>query len=239
MQIIDALGFAPEERHGPLPRLLLVLTLITGLVDAVSYLKLGHVFVANMTGNVVFLGFAVGGAAEFSIAASLWAIAAFLAGALAGGRLGVVLGNHRGRLFASAIYLMIALVAAALCVSLLAPDPDGELAVYILITLLASAMGIQNATARRLGVPDLTTTVLTLTLTGLAADSPLAGGHTARPGRRVVATLAMFLGGAIGALLILKIGSGAALTLVVLLLFAVGIAGHRHAASAATWTAGT
>src|ERR1700676_1971386 len=84
-----------DDRHGPLPMLLLVLTMITGLVDAVSYLKLGHVFVANMTGNVVFLGFAVAGAQEFSIPASLLAIVGFLAGALVGGRLGASLGTHR------------------------------------------------------------------------------------------------------------------------------------------------
>ena len=110
---IDALGFAPDERHGPLPLLLLVLTMITGLVDAVSYLKLGHVFVANMTGNVVFLGFAVADAEDFSIPASLLAIAAFLAGALAGGRLGTRLGHHRGRLLAIATYIEIALVGSA------------------------------------------------------------------------------------------------------------------------------
>ncbi len=52
----------PESRtHGPLPVLLLALTVATGLVDAVSYLVLGHVFVANMTGNVVFSGFALSG----------------------------------------------------------------------------------------------------------------------------------------------------------------------------------
>jgi hydrogenase/urease accessory protein HupE len=73
-----------DERHGPLPLLLFVLTMVTGLVDSVSYLKLGHVFVANMTGNVVFLGFAVADAEDFSIPASLVAIVAFLAGALAG-----------------------------------------------------------------------------------------------------------------------------------------------------------
>ena len=50
------------SRHGPLPPLLLGLTVVTGLVDAFSYLLLGHVFVANMTGNVVFLGFAIAGA---------------------------------------------------------------------------------------------------------------------------------------------------------------------------------
>src|SRR2546428_2760948 len=79
---------------GPLPVLLLVLTGVTGLVDAVSYLKLGHVFVANMTGNVVFLGFAVADAADFSIPASVLTIAAFLAGALVGGRIGSRAGPH-------------------------------------------------------------------------------------------------------------------------------------------------
>ena len=64
--------------HGPLPAVLVLLTVVTGLVDAVSYVALGHVFVANMTGNVVFLGFAAAGAPGLSIAASLAALAAFL-----------------------------------------------------------------------------------------------------------------------------------------------------------------
>ena len=97
--------FFRDERHGPLPALLLVLTVITGLVDAVSYLTLGHVFVANMTGNVVFLGFAVAGATDFSIPASVVAIGAFLVGALTGGRLGASTGHHRGRFLAIASYI--------------------------------------------------------------------------------------------------------------------------------------
>ena len=52
-------------KDGPLPPLLLCLTLVTGLVDAFSYLALGHILVANMTGNVVFLGFALAGAPGF------------------------------------------------------------------------------------------------------------------------------------------------------------------------------
>src|SRR5439155_24434989 len=90
------------SRHGPLPPLLLGLTVVTGLVDAFSYLLLGHVFVANMTGNVVFLGFALAGAAGFSVSASLSAIGAFCLGALAGGRLGTYLHAHRGRLLTMA-----------------------------------------------------------------------------------------------------------------------------------------
>ena len=75
------------DRHGPLAPLLVTLTVVTGLVDAFSYLVLGHVFVANMTGNVVFLAFALTGAKGFSIAASLSALGAFFVGALCSGRL--------------------------------------------------------------------------------------------------------------------------------------------------------
>ena len=82
-------------RHGPLPPVLISMTLVTGLVDAFSYLVLGHVFVANMTGNVVFLGFALAGAPGFSITASLVATVAFAAGALIGGRIGAWQRDHR------------------------------------------------------------------------------------------------------------------------------------------------
>ncbi len=228
-----------DERHGPLPALLLVLTGVTGLVDAVSYLKLGHVFVANMTGNVVFLGFAVADADDFSIPASLVAIAAFLAGALVGGRIGSSAGHHRARLLAIATYLQIVLVGAALIVSMAGLDPDGALMPYSLITLLALAMGLQNATARRLGVPDLTTTVLTLTLTGLAADSTLAGGKNPRPGRRLLATATMFLGAAMGTFLVLRVGVFAVLALALALLVLNGIASYRLRSSAQAWTVGT
>src|SRR5688572_8280104 len=103
---------AADDPHGPLPLLLLALTVVTGLVDAFSYLVLGRVFVANMTGNVVFLGFALAGASGFSIAASLIALGAFSLGALAGGRLSTQLGAHRGRLLASAGAVEASLVAA-------------------------------------------------------------------------------------------------------------------------------
>jgi uncharacterized membrane protein YoaK (UPF0700 family) len=237
-RVADAASWR-DERHGPLPLLLFNLTMVTGLVDAVSYLKLGHVFVANMTGNVVFLGFAVADAQDFSVPASLIAIVAFLAGALAGGRLGSRLGQHRGRLVAMASYIKIGLVGAALAVSIAASDPEGYLARYALIVLLALTMGVQNAVARRLGVPDLTTTVLTLTLTGLAADSTLAGGKNANPGRRMLATAIMFLGAAIGAVLTFRGGVSAVLALVLALLVANGIAAYRLSSSTEPWTAGT
>ena len=182
---------------------------------------------ANMTGNVVFLGFAVADAADFSISASLAATAAFLAGALAGGAISSKAGHHRARLLAIAISLQIALVGAAVVVSMRGLDPDGALVRYSLIGLLALAMGVQNATARRLGVPDLTTTVLTLTLTGLAADSTLAGGKNPRPGRRLLAVATMFVGAAVGAVLVLRVGVAAVLALALVLLVLNGAATWR------------
>jgi uncharacterized membrane protein YoaK (UPF0700 family) len=228
-----------DERHGPLPALLLVLTGVTGVVDAVSFLKLGHVFVANMTGNVVLLGFAIGGATDLSISASLTAIAAFVAGALGGGQLASRMGRHRGQLLAVATYVEMALAAAALIVSLLGSGTDDATTQYTLIVLLALAMGLQNAVARRLAVPDLTTTVLTLTLPGLAADSPLAGGKNANYARRLMATVTMLVGAAVGAVLIFQVGVSAALALALALLVLNGIAVYRLPSSAEAWTVGT
>jgi uncharacterized membrane protein YoaK (UPF0700 family) len=192
-----------------------------------------------MTGNVVFLGFAVAGARGFSVPASSTAIGAFLAGALAGGRIGSSAGQHRGRLLAIATYIQIALVGVALVVSRVRVDPDGDLLRYFLIVLLALAMGLQNAVARRLGVPDLTTTVLTLTLTGLAADSRVAGGKGPKPSRRLLATAAMFSGAAVGAFLLFHVDISSVLALVLVLLVLNGIAAHRLSSSSDPWTVGT
>ena len=228
---------AHNDRDGPLPPLLLILTFVTGLVDAVSYFNLGHVFVANMTGNIVFLGFALAGAADFSAPASLAAVVAFLGGALAGGRIGSRTGQHRGRFLAIAIMVKIVLVAAALAVAIAIVDPKNLLLRYALIVLLALAMGLQNATARRLAVADLTTTVLTLTLTGIAADSTLAGGSNPRPGRRLAATVTMLLGAGVGAFLVLNVGIVSVLALTLALLVLNGIASFRVASSSEAWTA--
>jgi uncharacterized membrane protein YoaK (UPF0700 family) len=178
--------------------LLLILTVVTGIVDAVSYLALGHVFVANMTGNVVFLGFALVGAPGLQVPPSLVALAAFLAGAVL-----------RGRHLSLATAISGVLVVAALVVSLLMSNPSAGTERYLLIVLLGFAMGVQNATSRRIAVPDATTTVLTLTLTGLAADSLLAGGTNPRPVRRLASVLCMFGGALVGAAIVLHVGTTA------------------------------
>jgi uncharacterized membrane protein YoaK (UPF0700 family) len=211
-----------DPRHGPLPLLLLSLTAVTGLVDAVSILRLGRVFVANMTGNVVFTGFAITGAPGFSLSASLFALAGFLAGAAIGGVLTTRVGHDRALLLLSAVAGELILVAAALAVAASAAVLSGGLR-DSLAALLAVAMGIQNAAARRLAVPDLTTTVLTMTLTGIAADlrSRSRGPDLLR---RLLAVVTMFGGAAAGALLVLKVSPAAALGLAAGLL-AVATAG--------------
>src|ERR1700734_711634 len=77
----------PRRPPPPLVITLAALTVVSGFIDAVSFLGLGHVFTANMTGNVVLLGFAAAGAPGFSMGASLCALGFFVAGALVGGRL--------------------------------------------------------------------------------------------------------------------------------------------------------
>lgn len=230
-------GLREPDRHRPLRPYLMVLTIVTGIVDAVSYLKLNHVFVANMTGNVVFLGFAAVDPVTFSVWSSLAAVVAFLVGALAGGRLASGMASHRGRLLAVAICMEFSLVAAALAVSVIAPAPS--LGRYLLIILLALAMGIQNATARRLAVPDLTTTVLTLVLTGVAADSRLAGGGGSHLRLRATAAVMMFCGAAAGAKLVTGWSISATLVVVLLLLGVVGASMGRKWSSTEQWTVGT
>ena len=86
--------------------------------------------------------------------------------------------------------------------------PGATATAYTLIAVTAFAMGLRNATVRKLGVPDLTTTVLTMTLTGLAADSRAGGGASIRSPRRTASVIAMVAGATLGAWLVLHHGLG-------------------------------
>lgn len=181
------------------------MTAVTGLVDAVSFLSLGHVFTANMTGNIVFLGFATARVSGLSIARSLTALLGFLVGAIFGGRIVAQARADSQIRFATQAFLLelVFLFAASLC----AVGYRGDLLEHsfqalVLITLTALAMGTRNAAVRKLAIPDLTTTVLTLTITGIAADSSLANGNNPRLARRIESVVAMFLGAALGAVII-------------------------------------
>src|SRR6202142_4000858 len=174
----------------------------TGLVDAVSFLSLGRVFTANMTGNVVLLAFATAHVSGLSIARSSTALLSFLIGAILGGR--IMAGANTDsqiRFAAQAFFLEVAfLFAASVCGIRYSGDlHEHPFQPFALIALTALAMGTRNAAVRKLAIPDLTTTVLTLTITGIGADSSLANGNNPRLARRVAAVAAMFLGAALGA----------------------------------------
>jgi len=186
----------------PLTRTLLVLTFTTGLVDGVSYLGLGHVFTANMTGNVVLLGFGIAGSGGLPVVAPLVSLAAFLLGSGGGGVLAKRLADRHPRHLGSALAIEVSFLAVAALVAAAVNVRPNAFSGDAMIALLAFAMGVRNATARRIAVPDLTTTVLTMTLTGLAADSVLFGGTGEGSTRRTAAVTAMLVGALAGALLL-------------------------------------
>ncbi|HEX7821681.1 MAG TPA: YoaK family protein [Sphingobium sp.] len=217
--------------------LLLLLSVTTGLVDAASVLGLGKVFTANMTGNVVFLGFAAAGTPGFKVAPFVVAILSFMVGALIAGWTGRA---HVGRserrwlltsaILETAMLWIAALVALGFDVTTQAP----EMRLFAIIVLTGIAMGYRNATIRQLKVADLTTTVLTLTLAGLGADSSVAGGANPNWRRRVAAVVAIFLGAAAGAWLLFHIGLAAPLAIAGTLVLFGTIACTLHPASART-----
>ncbi|WP_206076897.1 YoaK family protein [Massilia horti] len=220
----------------PLPLVLLVLTVTTGLIDAVSVLGLGRVFIANMTGNVAFLGFAIGGAPGFSVPRCLTAVGGFLLGAAIGARLCKTLAKVPRRRWLMIIGCLEAALLLAAALFAIGYDLDKLVPVtqlYGLILTTSLAMGVRNATTRQLAVPDLTTTVLAQTLTGLAADSFLAGKDNPRWTRRAAAVVCMFLGATLGAALIYAIGLAVPLALAGVLVLAAMFAYALHPASMA------
>lgn len=224
------------SKDGPLPPLLVAMTIVTGLVDAFSYLVLGHVFVANMTGNVVFLGFALAGAPGFSFPASVVALGAFGLGALGSGRLGSAIGRRRGALLSASAAAQAIFLAAGVAMAALAASPVSAGYRYGLIVVLGVSMGVQNASARRLAVPDLTTTVLTLTIVGIAADSGIAGGGGSKAGRRVISVIAMLAGALVGAVLVVRVQIVYPLVIALVAVAGVAVATRALAASKPAWS---
>ena len=183
---------------------LLALTFSTGLVDAASLLALGHVFIANMTGNVVFMAFALAGVHGQSFVPSVIALLSALVGAALAGHMDRRLVWKRRNTWLSAAFAVEA-IAVTLALSVLCFSrgrPIQSLAVNSTIFLMGFGIGVRNGTVRRLAVPDLNTTVLTLTVAGLAFDSLIAGGDRIRWRRRVGSIVMMFVGAATGAVLL-------------------------------------
>lgn len=210
--------------------LMLVLTFSTGVIDAVGYLGLDRVFTGNMTGNVVILGMALVGANQLPVLGPSIALAGFMLGAVIAGRIlkpEAAGWSRRTTALLTAVGVAMTAVAAAL----FAHTPHAGDPITLLITgALATAMGIQAATARHLSIKDVTTVVVTSTLTGLAADSRLGGGTGAHWGRRLGAVVLILCGAAVGAALLhVHPGLGILLTSILTLVVAIlgGLARER------------
>jgi uncharacterized membrane protein YoaK (UPF0700 family) len=178
---------------------LLLLTFATGVVDAISVLVLGHVFVANMTGNVIFLGFWFVPHSGFDMTAALVAFVSFVAGTVLGGRLARHIDSE------VRLWLTVALGVEVVVLVLLSVLAGAGVLNYhdntklILIAGLAMTFGSQNATARQFGIQELSTTVLTSTIVGLGFDSRLAGGSGHREKLRYGVVATMCAGAVVGA----------------------------------------
>lgn len=215
-----------DPRFGSLPVLMIALTVVSGAIDAVSVLALGQVFVANMTGNVALLGFGLAGARGFGVLDCFVALIGFIAGAAVFGELAERSGERPVRLVRNATAVQGALMAVCLVLSATLPLADSTPSTLATVAVAAVGMGMQNATARRVGVPDMTTSVVTLTLAGLAAEHR----HQDRNAvvRRSSVVLALLLGAGTGALLVVGVGITAGFALVVALLVAIsGTAAYR------------
>lgn len=217
-------GLATERLHLVL---MLTLTFSTGVIDAVGYLGLDRVFTGNMTGNVVLLGMAVAGGTSLPILRPALALAFFMIGAAGAGRAlrrAPEGWSHR----TSRVLLALALGLWSLVVFAgVAPVQANETYGSIVTSALALLMGTQAATAKRLKVAEITTVVVTSTITGLASDSRLAGGKSAFWARRALAIALIMLGalagaGAVHVHLWLGLAISAALA------SAVAVIGHRR-----------
>jgi uncharacterized membrane protein YoaK (UPF0700 family) len=202
-------------------RALYLITAVCGLVDATCFLSLGGVFAEIMTGNLLFLCFSLGtGKPIEGIGKYILVLAAFAVGAAAGGRL--VRGPREETRIGFAVEWGL-LAAALLATVAFHPGRDGP-ARHLVVSLLALAMGLQNALIRRHGVPDLATNVMTLTVTALIAESGFGGGRNERWQRRF-GSIAMFLVSAtLGAVLTTYLGPWAPLSLS-LAIFTLALAG--------------
>jgi uncharacterized membrane protein YoaK (UPF0700 family) len=213
-----------DERDGPLPAMLLCLTVLVGIVDATSIL-LANVFVASMTGNVVFLGLALAGAPGFSVGRSLLPVVSFAVGAVVGSRAFKAAGTHRGRALRNVLGVKCLLAAVVVGVVVAAHGRfDARTRDYVII-LLALSMGSQLAAIRGLSVRDLPTVVLTLTITGALVEASRGLSDPVMV-RRILAVLAFLLGVLAGGLLVLHVSTSASLGLGLAIIVGVAIAAH-------------
>ncbi|WP_434743454.1 YoaK family protein [Micromonospora sp. SH-82] len=203
---------------------LLMLTVATGAIDGVSFLALDQVFTGNMTGNVLFIGFGLAGVSDLPVLNNLVALLAFMLGAVLAARL-TRGASGPAKLPRSALVILVVNTVLTFVLAgiwLVTGDP-GTVAMLFVTGLLALVLGAQAAAVRHIGIRDLSTVVVTMTMVNLSADSRAAGGEGAAWARRVGAIVTMGLGALISALLVLRV-NGAVALLASAVLMAVGTA---------------
>jgi uncharacterized membrane protein YoaK (UPF0700 family) len=181
---------------------LLLLTASTGVIDADSYLALDHVFTGNMTGNVLFIGFAIAGVKTIPFFNNAIALLGFVTGTIIGGR--IVGRGHPTTLPNVSAWTLLCggLVALGLATTWTVVGTLQQPLLLVLTFLLASVMGSQVSAVKPIGNSDVTTIVVTNTLANLARDSRLAGGKRENWVPRLLAIIAMGVGAAAGATII-------------------------------------
>jgi uncharacterized membrane protein YoaK (UPF0700 family) len=198
----DLLTTAAVSLTDPLVRALLALTFTTGLVDATSYLGLGHVFTANQTGNIVLLAAGIAGSGNLSVVAPLVSLGSFVAGAGVAGIVTRRTGARHLVLISRALAIEVSLLGIAAIFAAAFAVKAGAASGYIVIALMALAMGVRSGTVARFGGAELALSMLVGTLAALAADLRFTGGASRASVRRAAAVLAMFSGAVAGSLLL-------------------------------------
>jgi uncharacterized membrane protein YoaK (UPF0700 family) len=228
-------GLTRDPAHGPLAGILSILTVIAGLVDATSLLRLDRVFVANVTGSVIFIGLALVGARGFSLAAPLIALASFLIGAGIGVRVFARHVMHRGRSAYAACLAQFTDLLVASVIVLFDHHPT-EPVRLALVGILALGMGAKSALVRSVNVPGLTTAVVTTTLTGLASEGATGSWRSTAFAVRLFATSALLVGAIIGGALVVFVERWTGLAAADILALAAVIWARSAAQSDESWT---
>lgn len=204
---------------------MMALTVVTGALDAVGYLGLDRVFTGNMTGNVVILGMGIAAEEGLPVAGPLIALVGYVAGAAIVG--GIIRGRTRAwTLVVTATLCVNAVVLAGVATALLLVPVSGQSPGGVAAAAtIALVMGAQASTARFLAVTDMTTVVVTSTITSYASETLYKGGLVWFTHRRLWAVVAIFAGALAGGLMMklhisVPVYTAAAVTL------ACGVLGH-------------
>ncbi|MEV6679145.1 YoaK family protein [Streptomyces erythrochromogenes] len=192
-----------------MPALMVALTAVTGVIEAVSLLALGPAFTAMQTGNVLFLAFGVAQAPDLPTLPAGISLAAFVLGVFCGSHLESVTEARGRRWFVMGLLVEVGLILAAAAAAWgLVPRYGSPTPRHLAVTaVLALAMGMRNTTIMRANVPGVPTTLVTRSMTAFLGGSAMGrdavyGYGSAGWKLRGLSVLAMFAGGVLGALLI-------------------------------------